>query len=490
MKYKNIVIVCLTLIIFLMLGCIRNHEDVSRSEIRKNKGELPNIIFFLSDDQDIYDFGCYGNKKVKTFAVDRLAREGILFENAFTGQAICAPSRSQLLTGLYPLKNGCFANHTRTKPDVVSLTKMMRARGYEVVLAGKSHLQPANVFDWDKAWKGVPKEGVPRDYVPLDSIESYFKSAQQPFFMLVASYLPHAAYFEVEDTSVDSIQFYPFNDYKKGDISFVKRKAGYYRSIEEDNIQLDKVLNLVDEYLGENTVFMYSADHGVSGKFSVKDVGLRVPFIVRWPKVIEPGSTSDQLIHYVDVLPTLVDITGGNTSTNIDGQSFLPLLKGEEVTIHEYIYGVRTNQNILRSEIFPSRMIRDKQYKYIRNFNALEVLDKNLTGNPRSDVFIRRGANAFKNEQFEELYDLRNDPFEQTNLIDQPDLNDIKGRLKDQLFIWMKEQDDFLNEDFGNIPILTAPNFKLDENTRLRTIPDSLKNKLNEEDYLVVDHWR
>jgi uncharacterized sulfatase len=184
-------------------------------------------------------------------------------------------------------------------------------------------------------------------------------------------------------------------------------KAGYYRSIEEDNRQLELVLNLVDKHLDRNTMFMYSADHGVSGKFTVKDVGLKVPFVVRWPDVVKPGTISNQLIHYTDVLPSFIDMAGGKPASDLDGKSFLPLLKGQDVEIHQYVYGVRTNQNILNAAVFPSRMIRDKRYKYIRNFNSIDVLDKNLGDKPNVNIFIRRGAEKFNNEPFEELYDLQ-----------------------------------------------------------------------------------
>jgi uncharacterized sulfatase len=113
---------------------------------------LPNIIFFLSDDQDIYDYGCYGNEKVHTPAMDRLAKEGMMFRNAFTGQAICAPSRSQLYTGKYPLRNGCFLNHVKTKPGQRSVTYYLKNAGYQVILAGKSHVGPPAVYRWDHEW--------------------------------------------------------------------------------------------------------------------------------------------------------------------------------------------------------------------------------------------------------------------------------------------------------------------------------------------------
>ncbi|MFD0843776.1 sulfatase [Flaviramulus multivorans] len=476
------------LLAILFLSCI-----ASSSQKKKNGDKKPNLIFYLADDQDVYDYGCYGNEKVKTPAVDRLAKEGMLFQNAFTGQAICAPSRSQLLTGKYPLKNGCFANHTSVKPDIQSMVRHMQKLGYEVVLAGKSHVNPSKVFPWDKEWHAIEKEDGPRPYIPLDSIENYFNTAKKPFVMLIASYYPHAEYFKVDNPKAEDIKTYPFNSVKKDDKGFIKSKAGYYRSIEEDNKQLEDVLNLVDLHLDtDNTLFIYSADHGVSGKFDVKDVSLKVPFVVRWPKIIRPDTKSSQLIHYTDVLPTFIDIAGGHATDEMDGKSFLPLLKGEDVAINEYVYGVRTNQNILNSEIFPSRMIRNKRYKYIRNFNSIEVVEQNLTGKPNVDYFIKRGANAFKDEPFEELYDLQNDPFEQHNLAKNPEYKTIKEKLAEDMFIWMKDQGDILNEDQGNMPIITPKGnkgFKLDQDTPRRKIPDSIKNTLKKGDYIVIEHW-
>ena len=137
-------------------------------------------------------------------------------------------------------------------------------------------------------------------------------------------------------------------------------------------------------------------------------------------------------------------------------------------------------------------MIRSKRYKYIRNFNALEVVEQNLTGKPQIDYFIKRGAKAFKNEPFEALYDLQNDPFEQHNLAGSPELKAVKEQLTKKLFAWMDSQGDILNETKGNMPIITPKGkkgFKLDQDTPTRTLPDAVKNTLKKNDYIVIEHW-
>lgn len=445
----------------------------------------PNIVFYLADDQDIGDYGCYGNDLVHTPAVDRLAKEGMLFSRAFTGQAICAPSRSQLYTGNYPVRNGAFLNHVPVKDDQLSVVARMEGLGYEVVLAGKSHVKPSSVFDWSHEWPPVEKEGVPRKYIPLDQIESYFENAEKPFCMFIASMYPHGKYFDVEGADPESIKFFPYNQNLKSSQAQVDKKAGYYLNIAEDNAQLEKVLDFVDEHLGENTLFIYSSDHGVSGKYTLYDRGLNVPLIARWPGVIEAGSRSGQLAHYTDVVPTFMEIAGGSAPQDIDGKSFLKILKGSDEAIHEYVYGVRTNQNILAAKVFPSRMVRSQRYKYIRNLNSLEVLEQNLGENSRVNAFIRLGAERYPKTPYEELYDLENDPHERNNLAQDPQYADVKERLAVELLAWMKRQGDILSGEPGTMPLIRS-RYRLDVPSRWNKVPEGLENTLRDEDFLKL----
>ena len=140
---KIIVIVfSLSLLSFISTSEINSKEVLSEAK--------PNFIFYLADDQDKLDYGTYGNPNVETTAVDRLASEGIKFNNFYTGQAICAPTRSQIFTGKYPIKNGCFVNHIGVKPGTETIISYLEKEGYEVVLAGKSHVKPNSVFKWSR----------------------------------------------------------------------------------------------------------------------------------------------------------------------------------------------------------------------------------------------------------------------------------------------------------------------------------------------------
>jgi uncharacterized sulfatase len=189
-------------------------------EAQQNKTP-PNFIFYLADDQDQLDYGVYGNPKVHTPAVDALAKEGMRFTNFYTSQAICAPSRSQIFTGMYPVKNGCMANHLPVKPDVKTVINYMESAGYEVVLAGKGHVKPNTVFQWSKYFTSVAHR-----YLPLKDLENYLKTADKPFCVFVTSDYPHGPYPKSSNYSKKDVFKLP---YDKG--NFKKFKTGYYQNI-------------------------------------------------------------------------------------------------------------------------------------------------------------------------------------------------------------------------------------------------------------------
>ena len=443
----------------------------------QQESKTPNIVFYLSDDQDLLDYGVYGNPNVQTSNADLLASQGMKFSNFYTGQAICAPSRSQIFTGMYPVKNGCMANHIGVKPDIKSITSLLKESGYEVVLAGKSHVKPNKVFDWTHYF---PK--INNRYLPLEQIDDYLKNVNKPFCLIIASDYPHGPYPQTSNYSKADIFKLPY------DPSYIgNHKPGYYQNIQDDNDQLGQVLNMVDNYgLKENTMFIYASDHGLSGKWSLKEQGLRVPFIVRWPGKIKPNTTSETLLTLVDVLPTILEVSNTEIPSEIDGKSFLETLNGSKMKIHDYVFGVSTRQNIRECKIFPSRMIRGNRYKLIRNFNSVEVVNSNLGDNPVINEFAKIGAESFPNVPYEELYDLEKDPYQKVNLIDNPKYKKIRNRLSVALENWMKSQEDFLLDN--PISVLKPTLHPLDKNSKWNNVPDDLIGKINDEDYVKLHY--
>jgi len=443
----------------------------------QQESKTPNIVFYLSDDQDLLDYGVYGNPNVQTSNADLLASQGMKFSNFYTGQAICAPSRSQIFTGMYPVKNGCMANHIGVKPDIKSITSLLKESGYEVVLAGKSHVKPNKVFDWTHYF---PK--INNRYLPLEQIDDYLKNVNNPFCLIIASDYPHGPYPQTSNYSKADIFKLPY------DPSYIgNHKPGYYQNIQDDNDQLGQVLNMVDNYgLKENTMFIYASDHGLSGKWSLKEQGLRVPFIVRWPGKIKPNTTSETLLTLVDVLPTILEVSNTEIPSEIDGKSFLETLNGSKMKIHDYVFGVSTRQNIRDCKIFPSRMIRGNRYKLIRNFNSVEVVNSNLGDNPVINEFAKIGAESFPNVPYEELYDLEKDPYQKVNLIDNPKYKKTRNRLSVALENWMKSQEDFLLDN--PISVLKPTLHPLDKNSKWNNVPGDLIGKLNDDDFVKLHY--
>ena len=269
--------------------------------------------------------------------------------------------------------------------------------------------------------------------------------------------------------------------------NIARSKSGYYQNIEDDNAQLGRVLSmLTSEGVLDKALFMYMSDHGLKGKWSVRETGIKIPMVVRWPGMVAPQTHSDRLVTIADVLPTLIDTAGGDDIDNIDGRSFLSILLGDDKQIREYVYAISTRQNIQKCEIFPSRSVRGTRYKYIRNFNAMEVMEQNLGDNPAVNAFIKLGAQAYKNVPYEELYDLKNDPYEHHNLAAIAKYNDIKEELAKELVQWMTQQGDFLITH--TMPLIKPTHHPLDRTSKWNKPEKSLLGTLKDEDYMTVHY--
>jgi uncharacterized sulfatase len=202
---------------------------------------------------------------------------------------------------------------------------------------------------------------------------------------------------------------------------------------------------------------IYTSDHGAQfpfHKWTCYEAGLRVPLVVRWPGRVEAGGVSDALVDFVDVLPTLVELAGGDPPADLDGRSFVPVLRGETRVHHEYVYGMHTTLGMLgASEAYPVRSIRGPRWKYIRNLAPDAVFQSPVTAfeggywqewralaqtSPHAAERVRR----YQVRPAEELYDLASDPHELHDLSDVPALARVKQELSQRLDAFMRAQGD------------------------------------------------
>lgn len=448
-------------------------------------GSRPDIFFYLADDQNYWDYGFAGNETVATPNADRLASEGLVFTRAYTSMAICSPSRNSLFTGLYPLRNGCYMNHIRSRGNIRSVAQYLRDEGYTVILAGKSHVNPGTVFDWSHHWPTVPGQGKGKGSLPLERVRKFLGKERGPVCVFFASEFPHGPYLDMPALAESAFQPKP---YQSNNLNARRRAAGYYENIRLDDEQLGSVISLLEETgRWEESLFLYAPDHGIDGKYSTYDRGLRVPLILRWKGGVEAGRRSAALVHFVDVVPTLVEIAGGEPIEGLDGRSLMPLVRQDSERIHDAVYGLQTYQNIQDTRIFPGRAITTDTWKLAINFNAAEVLKTNLGDNEVINAFLRMGAAKDRGRRFYELYDLSGDPFEQENLAAKIEYRDVLEDLTSRLFDWMRQQGDFIEPD-KPVPLLKPTLHPLDKTTRFKTVPGNLEGKLKESDYLPAHY--
>jgi uncharacterized sulfatase len=461
------------------LSCALAADDDSR----------PNFLFFMTDDLNKEYYDCYGSKLGATPTVSRLASEGMMFDNAFTGQAICAPSRSMLYTGKYPLRNGAFQNHSAVYKGTRSVCHYLKELKYDVILCGKSHVKPASAFPWSIVMHTEQPAGPPEKYtrpdLPTNKLEDYFanraKTDKQPFCVMANSYYPHGEHPKKTEFTPDSVsvtRFQEDNDRNR------QSESHFAQAIKNSDDEFGRVLALLDKYdLTENTIVIYASDHGRFGKFTPYDRGLNVPFVVRWPRVVKAGTRSDALVSFADVLPTMLELAGSKPDDDLDGKSFAPLLKGQTETHHQYVYGVMTNQGIINAHVFPGRMVRSKQYKYVRNYNALEAVERREQADEKLTEFFRMGAEQHPGVPEEELFDVIADPAEQNNLAADPAFSEVKTKLKNELQKWLVSQNDFLKDE-NNMPLLTTQRqYRVDILSHPKNkvkLPANLKNSLKE----------
>lgn len=416
----------------------------------------PNIVIFISDDQNQIDVGAYGNKDVHTPHMDQLAAEGMKFKKAYAATSMCTPSRSNMFTGLYPFRNGSQFNHFAVKPGTKSLPHYLKALGYRVVLAGKTHVSPRASFPFEyisqEMGKYQPIEGRsdPKGET-VQFIKEYFsreKEEEQPLCLVVANWWPHVPWMPNSDFDPASLHM---PEYLVDTKETRAALAAYYQSISEADKVLGEVMKAVED-TGEqdNTVFMFFSDQGVqfpAAKWTVYDQGLRIPFIVRWPGKVKAGSVSDALVSLTDLTPTLIELAGGDPVEGLDGKSFVDVFLGEKTTHHAYIFAETSVEPHYWYNYTPSRSIITKEgMHYIKNYypgvrfiTHIDAVEQNMY---YFDTWVKAAEqnekaafllNRYSYRPPEELYKLQEDRWEFNNLAKEEQSKEQLSYLRELL---------------------------------------------------------
>jgi arylsulfatase A-like enzyme len=409
----------------------------------------------VADDLDTHELGCYGGRNVATPHLDKLAAEGMLFKRMYTPQAMCAPTRAALYTGLHPMHSGVVRNHASTKKEVKSVVQYLSDLGYRVGIAGKTHVYPASVYPFEYV-EGFPKGSMRKaedETYDLKGIRSFMtRDPEQPFCLFVCSSMPHAPYVVGDASKFDPARLILQPHWV--DTPETRREfRDYLAEVAALDQQVGDVLQVLEEArLTEKTLALFSGEQGSGfpgAKWSCYNAGVRSGFIARLPGKIKGAAQTEALVMCEDLVPTLIELAGGQPPPELDGRSFLGVLLGRDSRLRDYAYGMCNMLSDGRP--YPSRFIVSPNYKLIANFtpekpytnpHALHEPWRSWLLLSKKDQAARKLVDRLIRRPAVQMFDLQKDPWELENVAERPELAQTKQELEVQLQDWMKEQAD------------------------------------------------
>ena len=352
----------------------------------------PNIVFILADDLGYGDLSCYGQKKLSTPNIDKLAAEGLRFIQAYSGSTVCAPSRCVLMTGKH-LGHATVRGNKRPELGLAegeeTVASLLRKSGYRTAMFGKWGLGgPGNrstpnskgfdefygYFDqlhahnfypehlWDNEnevfltenWFSAKKKYAP-DVTTDKTVEFLRRKHDRPFLLFVTYTMPHANN-ELGHATGDGMEV-PAGSKYLNEKTWPAPERGFAAMMERLDGYVGRILGTLREAgLDNNTLVMFSSDNGphregghdpdyfqsrgpLRGiKRDLYEGGIRVPFLARWPGRIEPGRTTESIVMFQDVMPTFAELTGTKPPPRIDGRSFAQVFRGGSLPAPQYLY--------------------------------------------------------------------------------------------------------------------------------------------------------
>lgn len=417
----------------------------------------PNIVWINAEDISPA-FGCYGDTFAYTPHIDKLAKTGVLYTNSFATAPICAPSRSALATGLYATALG--TQHLRSetpKPDFLkTLPEHLRQAGYFTSLLGKTdyNFDPEGVWEYWKSdeapWR-KRKENQPFYSMFVFGVSHEGAGNFKDKYNELTKNLPNGAFHSKEEVEVPP--YYPVNEISKD------LWARYYDLVSVFDQKVgDVVKNLEEDGLMDNTIIFVFSDHGFGMpryKRWLNETGLKVPLVIHIPEKykdyfpVEQDSKTDELVSFVDYVPTVMNLADIIPEASMQGRPFL----GKNLsTKRKYIYGARSRADDMYET---SRAVRDDRYIYIRHFMPQYpyIQDGYIFSDRKESLKMLRAVHKANKlppasevmwhpKPIEELYDLKTDPHELNNLAESPDYQEIKSRLQKEMHKWMLEHKD------------------------------------------------
>lgn len=402
----------------------------------KQNTERPNILWITAEDHGPH-LGCYGDSLASTPTLDALAQRGMLYKSAWSNAPVCAPARTTIISGVYPTSLG--AQHMRSMVNVPELIKALPA-----------YMQDAGYYTTNNS-KTDYNINLPDSIWNDSGNTAHWKNrpADKPFFAVFNFTGTHESQIRnpkyQPKTDLAGVKLPAFHP----DTPEVRRDWAHYydRLAELDKFVSQRLAELKDAGLEDNTIVFFFSDHGAGMpgyKRSAKNTGLQVPFIVHFPEKFkhlasseyQPGAQSERLISFVDLVPTMLSLTGQDIPEYLQGHAFLG---PHAAPMQPFVYGFRGRMDERYDMV---RSVRDERYVYVHNYYPYlaEIQPVEYQFQTPTTVVWKRlfdegqltaaQASRWTPRQPEELYDLQNDPDEVHNLIADPQYAELISRFR------------------------------------------------------------
>lgn len=405
-----------------------------------------NILYVIVHDLG-QQLGCYGDKSVNSPNLDELAEKGVRFENHFCASTPCSPSRGCIMTGRYAHSNGLMGLENKGSDAIQDWSLPEKERTIVDYLndAGYSTYHVGSQHERRDPFRNRYKYSDPDEVfceVVAERVIKLIKSdiMKEPFYLNAGFFEVHLPFERKEYVPDDPDNVYvppylPDNEYVR------KELAKFHGSIEFMDKAVGRMINALDESrFKDNTMVIFTTDHGIGfprAKSTLYDPGIETTLIMKFPRGMVKSRVHGELISNIDLTPTLLEMIDISIPQWIQGKSFYKLLVEKPYTKNECIFSEKNFHDVYD----PMRCIRADRHKYIRSFKPIKNLP--LPSDMERSIASReliKGANDRRPK--EELYDLKEDPYELVNLIDEPNYRKIKKELSDKLLKWMKDTDD------------------------------------------------
>jgi arylsulfatase A-like enzyme len=464
-------------------------------------GKRPNVVLFVTDQWRAKDAGYWGNEVIESPHTDGLASEGAGFTRCFVQNPVSTPSRASMASGWYCHVNGHRTMHRMLRRHEPNMLRYFKEAGYHVWWGGKNDMIAEEVmsaschdrvtgtggretFDtspWKLGdrlyhtflWGEVPENygmSLSDDYAAEQAVEFVRHPPAEPYFMLVNQSYPHPPYavpepyFSMYDRSRVPAPIRPpegfagkpkilrmvhermrMDEITEGELR--EMVAVYYGMITKTDRNLGSIVATLKERAAwDNTIVVATSDHGdFAGDYllaekmqnTFEDVLVNVPFAIRVPGCDPLAAPSDALVEMIDLLPTLAEACGVELGHTHFGRSLLPLLRGETMDHRQYVF---SEGGALKTEIHTHETDRPRENIYwsrpALQFTQPEVHGKAVMIRSKEWKYVRRLYDT------DELYDLKNDPDEVNNLIDDTSLASVRDRLVAAMADWFIETGD------------------------------------------------